>query len=68
LRFATTEVIDVGSDTVVLVARLLGRGRSSGVQVEALGAAVWTLRDRTVTGLTLYQTRDEALRAVGLAE
>jgi hypothetical protein len=45
--------------------RLLGRGRASGVEVEALGAAVWTLRDGTVTGLTLYQTRNEALRAVG---
>jgi ketosteroid isomerase-like protein len=68
LRFAATEVIDGGPDTVLVGARLIGRGRSSGVEVEALGAGVWTLRDGMVTGLTLYQTRDEALRAVGLAQ
>ena len=66
LRFDTAEVIDVRPDTVVVVAWLLGRGRASGVEVQALGAALWTLRHGMVTGLTLYQTRDEALKAVGL--
>jgi ketosteroid isomerase-like protein len=68
LRFDTTEVIDAQSDTVLTVARLQARGRASGVEVEALGAGLWTLRDGMVTALTLYQTRDEALRAAGLAE
>jgi ketosteroid isomerase-like protein len=66
LRFDMTEVIDAMPDTLVVVARLLGRGRASGVEVEAQGASVWTLREGTITGLTLYQTRGEALKAVGL--
>ena len=68
LRFDTTEVMDASSDTVLTVARLQARGRASGIEVEALGAAVWKLRDGMVTALTLYQTRDEALRALGLAD
>jgi ketosteroid isomerase-like protein len=68
LRFDTTEVIDVPPNTVVVVARLLGRGRASGVEVDALGAGVWTLRDGVVIRLTLYQTRGAALGSVGLSE
>ena len=45
-----------------------GRGRASGVVVEALGAALWTLCGGVVTHLTLYQSRDQALKAVGLAD
>ena len=67
MRFDTTEVIDALPDTLVVVARMLGRGRVSGVEVQAHGASVWTLRDGVVTALTLHQTRDEALEAVGLA-
>jgi len=67
MRFDTTEVIDALPDTLVVVARMLGRGRVSGVEVQANGASVWTLRDGVVTALTLHQTRDEALEAVGLA-
>jgi|SRR5271165_913953 len=67
LRFDTTEVIDARPDTVIVVARLLGRGRASGVEVEAVGAGVWTVHEGKVTSLKLYQTREEALEAVGLA-
>jgi ketosteroid isomerase-like protein len=66
LRFDITEVIDVPPDRVVVVARLLARGRASGINVDALGAVVWTLRDGMVTSGRLYQTRDEAREAVGL--
>ena len=66
LRFDTTEVIDARTDAVIVVAWLHGRGRASGIEVEALGAGLWTLREGKVTNLKLYQTRDEALKAVGL--
>ena len=68
LRFDATEVIDASSDTVLTVARLQARGRASGIEVGARGAALWKLRDGMVTALTLYQTRNEALRAVRLAD
>jgi ketosteroid isomerase-like protein len=66
LRFETMEVIDAPPDNVITVARAVARGRASGVEVDSVGAAVWTLRDGMITGLTLYRTRDEALSATGL--
>jgi ketosteroid isomerase-like protein len=68
LRLHQTEVIDVPPDTVVAVGRTRLRGRASGVEVAAFGAFVWTLRDGQVTSQTMYQTRDQALKAVGLEE
>jgi ketosteroid isomerase-like protein len=64
-RFDDTEMIPV-ADAVVLCARVREQGRVSGVAVESRGAAVWTLRDGKVTRLELYQSREEALAAVGL--
>jgi hypothetical protein len=67
-RFDVAEVIDVPPDRVVVVAHTRGRGPASGVEVAALGAAVYTLRSGQVTGVTMYQTRERALKAVGLEE
>ena len=67
-RFEETEVIDVPPDTVLLVAHLRARGRVSGLETAALAAAVWTLRQGQISGLRLYQTRDEALRSLGLVQ
>jgi ketosteroid isomerase-like protein len=66
LRVDVTEVIDVPPDTVVTVGPTRLRGRASGVEVAAFGAFVWTLRDRQVTRVTMYQTGDQALKAAGL--
>ena len=66
VSFDPIEVIDASPDMVVTVTRVRGRGRASGVDVEALGAALWTLRSGMVTHLRLYQSRDQALRAAGL--
>jgi ketosteroid isomerase-like protein len=68
VRFDVAEVIDVPPDTVVVVAYTRGRGRASGVEIAALGAVTWTLRDGQVTRATMYQTRGHALKAVGLEE
>jgi hypothetical protein len=38
------------------------------METAALGATMWTLRAGQVTRGTLYQTRAEALKAVGLEE
>ena len=68
VRIEVTEVIDVPPDTVVSAGHTRLRGRASGVEVAAFGAFVWTLRDRRVTSVTMYQTRDQALKAVELEE
>ena len=62
-RFEVQELIEVRPDTFVLVAYMSGRGRASGLEIAALGAGVCTLSDGRLTRLTLYQSREEALRA-----
>ncbi len=67
IRFEPKEYIDAG-DHVVVVARLVGRGKSSGVAVERTWAYVWTLRGSKALRMDGYESRSEALKAVGLAE
>jgi ketosteroid isomerase-like protein len=59
------EFIDAG-ERVVVMGRLIGRGRRSGVQVERLWAYVWTLREQRALRMEAYADRAEALRAVAL--
>ena len=59
--------IDLGEQVVVLM-RLSGRGKGSGVPVTLDAADVLTLKDGTVTRLVGYLDHREALEAVGLPE
>jgi ketosteroid isomerase-like protein len=67
-RFDSAELLTPAADTVVLVGRVREQGRTSGAAVETRGATVWTLRDGKVIYLKIYQSSDEALKAVGLGE
>ena len=67
-RFDSVELLTPADDTVVLIGREQERGRASGIEVESRGAAVWTLREGKIIRFTIYQSSDEALKAVGLAE
>jgi ketosteroid isomerase-like protein len=60
------EVIDAPPNAVVAVGRMRGKGRASGVAVEARSVTLWTLRDGKVSQIKIFQTRAEALDAVGL--
>jgi len=66
-RLDFVKVIAAAPDTVAYTARMRERGRASGVEVTTQIALVWTLRDGKVIHLSVYQTSDEALKAVGLA-
>ena len=58
------EIIEAGEDFVVFVhVRLRGR---DGIEVEARGPHVATIRDGQLVRYTLFQTHDEALAAVNL--
>jgi uncharacterized protein len=61
------EWIDAGDD-VIAVMHLWGRGKRSGARVEARQSHVWTVRGGKLWRLRVYDTRDEALKAVGLEE
>lgn len=54
-----TEELD--GDRLLATTRFTGRGRESGIEVEARGAQVWESRDQKLTGVTMYQDRDSAL-------
>ena len=60
------EFIDAG-DHVVVVLRMKVEGRSSGVQVERQDVLVWKLHNGKATRLDYYNSREQALQAVGLA-
>jgi ketosteroid isomerase-like protein len=68
LRWDPEEVIDLGDDRVLTVSRLQMRGRGSGVDVNATGASIWTIRDGKASAITLYQSKAEALEVAGLRE
>jgi ketosteroid isomerase-like protein len=67
IRFEPSEYIDAG-DRVVVIARLIGRGKGSGVAVQRKWAYVWTLRNGLALRMDGYADRAEALKAVGLEE
>ena len=66
-RFEPERYLDAGS-TVVVLARLIGEARTSGVHLERDVAHVWTLKEGRVTGIQAYLDREEALEAAGLRE
>jgi ketosteroid isomerase-like protein len=60
------ELIEAG-DQIVVFSRLVGRGRRSGVEVDARRGAVFTFREGKITRLFLAD-REEALEAAGLSD
>lgn len=51
---------------LIVVNHIRMRGRGSGVEVDAVGAQLWTIADGEVQGVKLYQSKAEALEAVVL--
>ena len=60
------EAIDCGPDCVIAVTAVHGRGRGSGIAIDATGAAVWRLGDGVVLSVKLFQSTEEARQAVAL--
>jgi ketosteroid isomerase-like protein len=66
VRFEAEDFFDAGDDVVVFV-RMIGRGRESGVDVDARIAHLWTVRGGMGVRVSVLD-RDQALAAVGLAQ
>jgi len=60
------ELIDAG-EQVVMPFTNVARGRD-GIEVQARGVWVWTIRDGSIVRACLYQELQEALEAAGLSE
>ena len=67
IEYDYEELIDAGQNVVAVVGRH-ARGRSSGVDVEAPLAVLWTVGEGKVTRVVWFSTRAEALEAAGLSE
>jgi ketosteroid isomerase-like protein len=61
------EIIDAG-EKVVIAVRISGRGRASGIDVEASWFHVLTARDNKAVRIEWYGSRANALEAAGLSE
>jgi ketosteroid isomerase-like protein len=61
------EYVDSG-DSVVVTVLLRGRGRGSGVEIDARFYDVYTLRDGKIVRMDQFTERSQAFEAVGLAE
>jgi ketosteroid isomerase-like protein len=68
VRWDPEEIIDVDETRVILVNHVRMRGRGSGVEVDATGVQLWTFSDGKAQSVKLYQSKDDALEAVGLPE
>jgi ketosteroid isomerase-like protein len=67
LRIEVEELREAG-ERVVSINTVIGKGRSSGVEVRWPSAHMWTLRDGLVAGLRMYRDPADALEAAGLSE
>jgi ketosteroid isomerase-like protein len=61
------EFIDAG-DQVVVPLRFGGKARHSGIKAAFSVVHVWSVREGKISRLDMFQSRAEALNAVGLAE
>jgi hypothetical protein len=62
------EVVECAQDRVITVTAVRGRGKGSGISIEGTGAVLWKLRENKVLSARLFQSREDALEAVGLSE
>jgi ketosteroid isomerase-like protein len=62
------EIIDGGEDRVIVVLRITGRARLSGVETELRFAILYMLRDGRIVRGREYATKEESLEAARLSE
>src|SRR5918997_2319007 len=69
IDWKVTGVEEVGDDRLLVTTHVRNRGRASDIEIEARGASVWEFgEDRRLVRWTLFQSREEAVRELGLEE
>ena len=66
-RFEPIEFIPAGADQVVVVVRTTSVGRE-GIETVAHNGNLYTLRGGSIVRVKTFQTKEEALEAVGISE
>jgi len=65
--YAQADAYVEAGDSVIVMTRMVGRGKDSGVAVDTpVFAMVSTVRDRAVVRMEMFETKEAALGAVGL--
>lgn len=64
VTWEVTEMEELGGDRLLATTRFAGRGRESGIEIDARGAQVWEYRDQKLIRVTMYQDRDQAVAAL----
>jgi len=59
---------DLGGDFVLVMVRYIGRGESSGIEMDQRFATLYELRDGKTVTMRDYPTKTEALEAAGLRD
>ena len=62
------EVIECGPEELITVDVVRGRGKGSGIEIEARGAMLWTMREGKIIRGKMFQTKEEAIGAAGPSE
>ncbi len=68
VRVEPEELIDAGDDEVVVIARITGRGRGSGVEIDWRQGYVWTIRAGKGVRFRWFNEPEQALEAAGLSK
>jgi ketosteroid isomerase-like protein len=66
LRFEAEEYRELDDGSVLVVSRMMGRGKGSGVDVDQPRASLFRVSNGKVMRLVLYWDRDRALADLGL--
>jgi ketosteroid isomerase-like protein len=68
VRIEPEELIDAGGDEVVVIARVTGKGRGSGVEIDWRQGYVWTIRGGKAVRFRWFNDPEQALDAAGLSK
>jgi ketosteroid isomerase-like protein len=66
IEYDPYELLDCGDEVLAFV-RVAARGRASGMEVNYETPQLWTMREGKVTRMRVFDDREVALRAAGLA-
>jgi ketosteroid isomerase-like protein len=68
LRTEVEKIIEAPTGEIVVLVRVLGRGRGSGAEMDNRIAHVWTYRGDKAVRMVAYEEQADALEAAGLSE
>jgi ketosteroid isomerase-like protein len=68
LRWDFEEIVQVDQSRIIAVNHVRGRGLGSGAAVDSVSALLYTISDGKARSVKLFQSKAEALEAVGLRE